>query len=86
MTKTTLEAKDGSWWAMVVGSNKKARASAADLSSIVGPVRINNAKYAPRWVGYGVLPALLPGEVLGTDEGSGQPILSESCIERLGSI
>ena len=95
MTKVTrqngqiesIEAEDTSWWIVARGGKPTPLvADKEDLRSIVrgGNARVKNTPYARRYVGYGnICSVVSAAEIIGIDEGSDQPILSEAAVTRL---
>lgn len=93
MTETrtieSLEAADASWWVVARGSRQVPLiANDEDMRSIVasGDVRVANTLYARRYVGYGrIAEVVTPAEIIGTDEATDQPIISDAAVQRLAA-
>jgi len=82
-----IEAPDGSWWIMACGGRSVATvADDEDLRSIAGRgnISVRNTPYPRRYVGFGAIKSVVSqDEIIGIDEASDGPILSDAAVERL---
>lgn len=88
-TFASLEAPGSAWWVIRRGTSAGGggRIDDEDARSIVGAVRVDQTPYPPRYLGYGrISDVLLDGEVIGTDEVVGAPMLSDAAVWRLASL